>query len=42
MKITKARIDILNKLKRSKAAIELFDLHEGLRVQVKLPLELNF
>lgn len=42
MKITKARIDILNKLKRSKAGIELFDLHEGLRVQVKLPLELSF
>jgi tetratricopeptide (TPR) repeat protein len=42
MKITKARIDILNKLKKSKAAIELFDLQEGLRVQVKLPLELSF
>ena len=42
MKITKARIDILNKLKKSKAGIELFDLQEGLRVQVKLPLELSF
>jgi LytS/YehU family sensor histidine kinase len=42
MKITKARIDILNKVKKSKAAIELHDLQEGLRVQVKLPLELSF
>ncbi|MEO8151194.1 MAG: tetratricopeptide repeat protein [Bacteroidia bacterium] len=42
MKITRARIDILNKLKKSKAAVELFDLAEGLRVEVKLPLQLSF
>ena len=42
MKITKARIDILNKLKKSKAALELFDLPQGLRVEIKLPLELSF
>ena len=42
MKITNARIDILNKIKRTNAGIELSDLEEGLKVQVKLPLELNF
>lgn len=42
MKITKARIDIINKIKKSKAAIELSDLAEGLRVEVKIPLELSF
>ncbi|MEP7319073.1 MAG: tetratricopeptide repeat protein, partial [Panacibacter sp.] len=42
MKITKARIDIMNKIKKSKAAIELSDLAEGMRVEVKLPLELYF
>ncbi len=42
MKITKARIDIINKVKKSKAAIELSDLAEGLRVEVRLPLELSF
>jgi tetratricopeptide (TPR) repeat protein len=42
MKITNARIEILNKLKKSNAAVKLSDLSEGLRVEVKLPLELNF
>jgi tetratricopeptide (TPR) repeat protein len=41
MKITKARIDILNKIKKSKAAIELSDLAEGMRVVIKLPLEIG-
>jgi tetratricopeptide (TPR) repeat protein len=41
MKITKARIDILNKIKSSKAAIELSDLAEGMRVEVKLPFEIS-
>jgi len=42
MKITKARIDIINKLKKSRAAIILSDLAEGTRIEVKLPLELNY
>jgi sensor histidine kinase YesM len=42
MKITKARIDIMNKLKKSKAAIYLLNKEEGVRVEVKLPLELSF
>ncbi|HKR06096.1 MAG TPA: tetratricopeptide repeat protein [Bacteroidia bacterium] len=42
MKITKSRIDIINKLKKSKAVVELSDLAEGTRVEVKLPLELSF
>jgi LytS/YehU family sensor histidine kinase len=42
MKITKARIDIMNKIKKSKAAIDLFNKEEGVRVEVKLPLELMF
>jgi len=42
MKITKARIDILNKIKKSNAGIELTDLADGLKVEVKLPYELSF
>ena len=42
MKITQARIDILNKIKNTKAVVELSDLAEGLRVEVKLPLATNF
>jgi LytS/YehU family sensor histidine kinase len=42
MKITKARIDILNKLKQSTAAVKLLNKTQGVRVEVKLPLELSF
>ncbi len=42
MKITQARIDILNKIKNTKAVVELSDLAQGLRVEVKLPLATNF
>jgi tetratricopeptide (TPR) repeat protein len=42
MKITQARIDILNRIKNTNAAVQLFDLAEGLRVEVKLPLVTNF
>jgi tetratricopeptide (TPR) repeat protein len=42
MKITKSRIDILNKLKNSNAAVTISDLPEGTRAEVKLPLELSF
>jgi tetratricopeptide (TPR) repeat protein len=42
MKITKSRIDIINKIKKSNASVELSDLSEGLRAEVKLPLQLSF
>lgn len=42
MKITLARIDIINKLKKSKAGVELSDLAEGTRVNLVLPLEMAF
>lgn len=42
MKITKARIDILNKVKNATAVVQLFDLAQGTRVEVKLPLALSF
>ncbi len=42
MKITKQRIDVINKLKQSAAVIHLFDLAQGTRVEVKLPLETSF
>jgi hypothetical protein len=42
MKITKSRIDIINKLKKSKAGVQLFDLPQGTKVELRLPLELNF
>ncbi len=39
MKITKDRIDLLNKLKNTHAAVNLIDLEKGTRVEVHLPLE---
>lgn len=42
MKITSARIDIINKLKKSKAGVQLSDLAEGTRVDLMLPLEMAF
>ena len=42
MKITKERIDTLNKLKKTIASVQLSDLPQGTRVEVVLPLELSF
>ncbi len=42
MKITNARIDILNKMKKSNAAITLSHLEEGTKIEIKLPEELAF
>lgn len=39
MKITNARIQILNKVKNAAAGIQLFDLAQGTKVELKLPLE---
>jgi hypothetical protein len=42
IKITKARIDILNRGKKSKGGIVLYDMQEGTRVEIKLPYASNF
>lgn len=42
MKITRARIDILNKTKNANASLQLFSLQQGTRAEVKLPLQLSF
>ena len=42
VKITKERIDIINKNKKIKGTVTLQDKEQGLRVEVKLPLELAF
>ena len=42
MKITNARIDILNKTKKTNAAITLLHLEEGTKIEIKLPEELAF
>lgn len=42
VRITKARIDILNKVKKSNAGVELSERTEGIRVEVKLPIEQSF
>ena len=42
VKITKSRIDIINKIKKTSGSVELADLTEGMRVEVRLPLELSF
>lgn len=42
MKITKERIDTLNKTKNTHAAIHFSDLAQGTRAEIILPLELNF
>lgn len=38
MKITEARIDILNKVENAAASVTITDLRQGVRVEVKLPL----
>lgn len=42
IKITKNRIDILSHLKNKKGSINLMDKPEGVRVEITLPLELQF
>jgi len=42
IKITKSRLDIINQLKKTKGSVEMFDKTKGLRVELKLPLELCF
>ena len=42
LKITANRLDIINKLKNARGSIQMIDKAEGLRVELKLPLELRF
>lgn len=42
MKITQSRIDILNKIKNTNASVQLTDLAQGLRVEVRLPFATSF
>lgn len=42
MKITRSRIEMMNKIKKSQGSVELFHLPIGTRVEVKLPLALDF
>jgi len=42
LKITDARIDIINKIKKSNASVMVYDLEPGVRVEVRIPLELSF
>ncbi len=42
MKITLARIEIINQQKQSAATVAIHDLDQGTRVEVRLPLELRF
>ena len=41
-RISQNRVDIINTLKGTKGSIEIIDKPQGLRVEVKLPLELAF
>ena len=38
MKIIKARIEIINKIKKTNAGVELIDLAEGMKVVLRLEL----
>jgi tetratricopeptide (TPR) repeat protein len=42
MKITRSRIDILNSIKKSNAAITMSQLEEGTKIEINLPEELAF
>lgn len=42
IKITKNRIDILSHIKNKKGSVNLMDKPEGVRVEITLPLELQF
>lgn len=42
IRITQDRIHIINRIKKANAALVLSDLQRGLRIDLKLPLSLNF
>lgn len=41
-RITKERIELLNKLKKTNASVNLIDLEQGTRVEVELPIPKNY
>jgi len=42
LRITQDRLDILNQTRGKGAGLEIFDLSDGTRVELRLPLELNY
>ena len=42
IRITQDRINIINRIKNTKAEMLLFDLNRGLRVELRLPLSISF
>ncbi|MEM9076370.1 MAG: tetratricopeptide repeat protein [Bacteroidota bacterium] len=42
LKITTSRLDIINKQKNTQSTLKMIDKKEGLRIELKLPLELQF
>ena len=42
LRITRQRLEIINKTRRTQASLEIFDLSAGTRVELKLPLELKY
>lgn len=42
MKITKSRIEIINKIQKTNASVRVLNLDDGARAEVRLPLQLNF
>ncbi|MFI4963219.1 MAG: hypothetical protein ACHP6H_05110, partial [Legionellales bacterium] len=42
MKITQSRIDVINRQKGTSASIQLTDLPQGMKAEIKLPLLLKF
>ncbi|MBS1565809.1 MAG: histidine kinase, partial [Bacteroidetes bacterium] len=42
MKLTQARIDIINREKQSRAGVQVTDLNPGTRVELRIALELSF
>ncbi|MEM9001844.1 MAG: tetratricopeptide repeat protein [Bacteroidota bacterium] len=42
LRIAQNRLDIISQLKKAKGSIEIFDKEQGLRVELKMPLELRF
>lgn len=42
LKITTSRLEIINKLKNKKGSLQMIDKTEGLRVELKIPVEFQF
>ena len=42
VKITKNRLDIISQLKKGKVSVKMIDKEQGLRVEIRLPLEMQY